>query len=134
MCHIFFHKRSFWSCPEILCGYCVCLLLSPCRTEGMILSTNQQTACVAQTCRDPFRLSVPQWSSTVRRERLNTAQSRSRPFLAVETLDRGQARRVSGNKSVTLHDSDAGILRPTEKCNPQGEMLDIFWNMHDFEA
>ena len=45
---IFFHKQSFSRCPEIPCGYCVCLLLSPCRTEGTILSTTQRTACVAQ--------------------------------------------------------------------------------------
>ena len=44
-----FHCR-----PEIPCGYCVCLL-SPCCTEATILSTNQQTACVAQPCRHPFR-------------------------------------------------------------------------------
>ena len=43
-------------------------------------STNQWTAFVALTCRDPFRLSVPQ-----RRVRLNTAQSGPLPLLAVET-------------------------------------------------
>ena len=36
-------------------GYCVFLLLSPCRT-GVILSTNQRMAGVARTCRHPFIL------------------------------------------------------------------------------
>ena len=58
---IFFNKQTFHRCPEIPCGYCVYLLLSPCCTEVPILSTNQRTACVAQTCRRcPFRrLSTP---------------------------------------------------------------------------
>ena len=50
--NIFFNKLSFRRCPEIPCGYCVCLLTNtvslylltnPCRTEVMILSTNQRT-------------------------------------------------------------------------------------------
>ena len=50
---IFFNK-------QIPGGFCVCLLLSPCRTEVTILSTNQLTTREAQTCRDPFRrLSTP---------------------------------------------------------------------------
>ena len=69
--NIFFHKQSFRRCPEIPCRYRVCLLLSPCPMEGTTLSTNQWTSCVAQTCRDPFRLSVPQRSSTARRELLD---------------------------------------------------------------
>ena len=73
---IFFNKQSFRRCPEIPCVYCVCLLLSPCRTEVAILSTNQQTACVASDLpAGPGTLSgvsVPQRRSTVRRVRINT--------------------------------------------------------------
>ena len=60
VCFFFFkHFRS-----EMPRGYCVCLL-SLCRTEGTILTTSQRTACVAQTCRDPFRHQYLDRSSTV---------------------------------------------------------------------
>jgi hypothetical protein len=39
-----FNKQRFRRFPEIPCGHCVCLFLSPCHTEGSILSTNQRTA------------------------------------------------------------------------------------------
>ena len=45
--NISFNKGSFRRCSEIPWGYCVCLLLSSCHTEGTILPTNQRTACVA---------------------------------------------------------------------------------------
>ena len=45
---VFFNKQSFPRCPETPRDYCVCLLLSPCRTEVPILSTNQCTVCVAR--------------------------------------------------------------------------------------
>ena len=54
LCDIFFRKLSFCR-PERPRGYCVCLLLSPCRTGVTVLSTNQRTAYVARTCRHPFR-------------------------------------------------------------------------------
>ena len=80
--NIFFNKQSFRR-SEIPCGYCVCLLLSPCRTEVQILSINQRTTCVAQTCQAvPGTLSgvsVPQRRSTTRRVQLSVAQSGSRP-------------------------------------------------------
>ena len=84
----FFNKRSF---RKLLyrntMRYCVYLLESPCRTELTVLSTNQRTACVAQTCQHPFtRLSIPteEYCGT------STAQNGSvrigsRPLLAVET-------------------------------------------------
>ena len=52
--NIFFKKEAFAVAGRPH-GYCVCLLLSPCRMEGTILSTNQRTACVAQICLHPFR-------------------------------------------------------------------------------
>ena len=79
--YIFFNKLSFRHCPEIPRGYCVCLLLSPCLTEVPILSTNQRTGHVVQTCRHcPAPFQAP--FSTARRVRLSVAQSSV--FLAVE--------------------------------------------------
>ena len=51
----FFSKQRFHRYPENPCGYSVCLfvcVLSPCRTEVTILSTNQWTACVFGTLSD----------------------------------------------------------------------------------
>ena len=61
-----FNNQSFLRCPETPRGYCVCLLLSPCRMEVPTLLTNQWTAFVAPTCRYPFRVSVPRRRSTLR--------------------------------------------------------------------
>ena len=59
-----------------------CLLLSPCRTEATILSTNQRTACVARTCWPPFRrLRTPTGGYCG----MSTAQAGPCPLLAVRT-------------------------------------------------
>ena len=68
----FFNKQSFRRCPEIPWVYFVCLfVLSPCRTEVTILSTNQQTARVASSFRYPFR---PLGTPTEEYRKIGTAQ------------------------------------------------------------
>ena len=80
--------------------YCVCLILSPWSTEVPILSTNQRTACVAQTCRYPFRVSVPQRRSTARRVRLSAAQSGSRPLFCSGNATRSAPLRTEPTRTL----------------------------------
>ena len=91
--NFFNNKLSFHRCPEIPCGYCVCLILFPCRMEGAILSTNQRTACVARTCWHPFRrFSTPKEEycgmstshhGSVRTTALSMVETRTVPHLCI---------------------------------------------------
>ena len=71
LCAISFNKPSFRFCPEIPCGYCVCLLASPCRG-----------ACRSNLPGTLSGVSVPQRRSTARRVRLSAAESGSRPIFS----------------------------------------------------
>ena len=73
-------------CPEIPCGYCVWLLLSPWRTEVPILSTYKRTECVAREIAGTLSgVSVPQRRSTPREYGAVRLSPGHALFLAVET-------------------------------------------------
>ena len=76
-------NKAFAIVPKYLADN-VMFVIIPLSLGSATLSTNQRTACLA-LAGTLSGVAVPQRRSTARRVRLNTAQSGSRPVLAVET-------------------------------------------------